>query len=242
MRLLIGLALIVVLGLPVHPARAAVAPQATTVLYDGALGTLPGAQGLYFDDVPSGCAVQTLNGGATDLITTVSDSNLCYAGYSNVPSTPLTLDRSAGYNLIVTVQVITETHVNPNRAGFSVIAISSDTMGIELSFWTDRVWAQSGADFTQAEGVTLPTTSLITYSLTVDNDRYTLVADGALLLSGPLRDYTGFTPPPGLPDPYETPNFVFLGDNSASARGQVRLAYVAAISPLNRLYLPFVVK
>ena len=35
----------------------------------------------------------------------------------------------------------------------------------------------------------------------------------------------------GFPDPYETPNLLFFGDNTRRARGRFALAYVAASAP-----------
>ena len=53
------------------------------------------------------------------------------------------LDRTAGYTVRFTAQVQEELHNNNNRAGFSVIVLSSDLKGIELGFWEDQVWAQA---------------------------------------------------------------------------------------------------
>jgi hypothetical protein len=225
-------------------ASASIAPQSPTVLYDGALNTPPEAQGFVFADLPPGSATRTTAGGATTLDTTAS--NTISAGYTVSPTVAPGLDRFAGYSVLFTVQLITETHANNNRAGFSLIALSSDTLGIELGFWTGRVWAQEGGSppslFTQAEGVMVATTSLMTYTLTVDGNRYTLFTEGQPLLSGVLRDYGAFVPPPGLPNPYTAPNFIFLGDNTTSARGSVRFAYVAVTTPLNKTYLPLALK
>ena len=44
-----------------------------------------------------------------------------------------------------------------------------------------------------------------------------------LRLQGGVRDYTSFT---GPIDPYETPNFLFIGDDTTSARGAYRLRRV----------------
>ncbi|MEP7134154.1 MAG: hypothetical protein ABI904_04395 [Chloroflexota bacterium] len=55
-------------------------------------------------------------------------------------------------------------------------------------------------------------------------DTYTLTANAIPLLTGPLRDYSAFT---GFPDPYEAPNFLFLGDNTTSAQARVRLRFVS---------------
>ncbi len=43
-----------------------------------------------------------------------------------------------------------------------------------------------------------------------------------------MRDYTAFA---GFPDVYETPNFLFLGDDTTSAAGDVTLESVALVLP-----------
>jgi hypothetical protein len=218
-------------------------------LYDGARGTTPDQQALVLlTNPPAGAAAsQQFDDGATTLDTTAR--RVESAGYfgSGVPA----LDRSAGYSLFFTLELLLEQHdpVDRNgdgladRAGLSVIVLSSDRRGIELGFWNDRVWAQDDARdgpgelFTQAEGVTLDTVARRAYELRVLNETYTLFADGAPVLSGPLRDYTPFV---GFPDPYETPNLVFLGDNTSSAAARVRIFSVAVQIPGHALALPFV--
>lgn len=219
---------------------ASVSPQATPVLYDGALNTPPEAQGFVYAEL--GSATRTTANGATTLDT--SATNDTSAGYTVNPSVAPVLDRLAGYSVLFTAQVITETHAGNHRAGFSVTVLSTDTLGIELGFWTDRVWAQAGGSapntFTQAEGAALNTTTgLITYTLMVDGDRYSLFADGQSVLSGALRDYTAFV---GPINPYQIPNFIFLGDNTTSARGSVRFSHVSVTAPLNKTYLPVVLR
>jgi hypothetical protein len=107
-----------------------------------------------------------------------------------------------------------------------VIVLSKDLKGIELGFWSDHIWAQEGGTgsqlFTHAEDAAITTTTgLISYTLAIRGDTYALSAGGALKLSGQLRDYTAFN---GFPDVYETPNFIFFGDDTNSARGKIRLA------------------
>lgn len=46
------------------------------------------------------------------------------------------------------------------------------------------------------------------------------------MLEGTVRDYTPFV---GVVDPYETPDFLFFGDDTTSARAAVRLAGVVLI-------------
>jgi hypothetical protein len=105
---------------------------------------------------------------------------------------------------------------------------------IELAFWTDEIWAQEGgtdALFTHAEGAAFNTTAaLTTYELAVQGDEYALFAGGSQILSGPLRDYTALE---SLIDPYETPDLLFLGDNTSRGLAKVNIAYVAVqtVSP-----------
>lgn len=192
-----------------------------TTLYDGSLGTSPGAQG-WTEFVPPP-ATQTVSGGKTTLNTTAS--NLLQAGYSR---TPFTLDRSAGYSVRFDVRLLSESHANNNRAGFDVIVLSSDLQGIELGFWTNEVWAQSGPTFTHAEGAAFDTTAALgglagttRYDLQVSGSSYTLFANGSSLLTGALRDYSSFGAP------YNVPNFLFLGDDTTSANGAAEIAFVA---------------
>ena len=246
-------AIIAVLGLIVWPgsrmqANAAngmtsekTLPLSTTViLYDGSLGGLPNTQGMLYQ-TSSLEVTESFANGATTLDTTAQRSDR--AGY--FPVLAPTLDRTVGYLVNFTAQVITETHVSNDRAGFSLIVLSSDKQGIELGFWTDEIWAQedgtaeppSGTLFTHAEGAVFDTaTGLITYTLTVLGDTYTLSAASLPILSGPLRDYTPFT---GPIDPYEIPNFIFLGDDTSSARAAIRLSFVS-VATMNRVYLPLI--
>lgn len=218
------------------------------VLYDGTLGGTPTTQGFFYQNLPTGTAGQIYTNGVTILDSTLVGDN-AYAGYTGNPALVPTLDRVAGYRLHFTVQIESEAHSNNNRAGFSVIVLSDDTKGIELGFWTDEVWAQSddsggGPLFTHAEGTIFTTTTgLINYELTILSDTYSLYNEGNLILTGPLRDYRNFT---GPIDPYETPNFIFLGDDTFSAQARIRLAYVAVTTELPPpepdyyLYLPLV--
>jgi hypothetical protein len=219
------------------PAPAATAP---IVLYDGALGTMPNSQGwTYFAD---GGSASPAPDGATTLDTSIPKDT--YAGYFAAQggflgsSAPVpALDRAVGYTISFTVQVELEDHAGSDRnddnlddrAGFSLIVLSSDKQGIELGFWKDRIWAQEGGSgdalFTQAEGAPFNTQAgRIGYALTVQGDGYTLSSSGAPILSGKLRDYTAFN---GLPDPYKTPNLIFLGDDTSSAGAKIQLAYIA---------------
>src|SRR5579859_1651448 len=113
----------------------------TTVLYDGTLKTPPGNQGITYISY-TGTNDQFVDTNSTVLSTTLDIKNM--AGYFGNPANVSTLDRTAGYTLTLSAQLIDEQHANQNRAGFSVIALSSDKLGIELGFWKDQIWAQEG--------------------------------------------------------------------------------------------------
>jgi hypothetical protein len=216
----------------------------TTILYDGALGGTPDTQGLALFP-PT--AEQSASGGATTLTTTGSlDVQAGYIGGSTMPI----LDRTSGYTLSFTTQVLSETHVSDDRAGFSIIVLGSDLEGIELGFWRDSIWAQEddatdpGALFTRAETSAFDTTAgLIEYELVVRDDRYTLLNGATTILSGTLRNYSSF----GFP--YTEQNFLFLGDDTTSAAAIIRLSYVAITIEMDngsespaRVLLPLVIK
>jgi hypothetical protein len=224
----------------------------TRVLYDGALGGTPDTQGFYY--LPGGQASNTWAGGITTL-NTFTDTTT-QAGYANaipplvpVPSSFPVLNRTTGYTLRFTAQVIGEAHPVAlsdrngdgvgDRAGFNVIAISSDGQrGIELGFWTDQIWAQndgaaepppnSNTLFTHGESASFNTTAgLVSYELRVLGDAYSLAVGSTEILSGTLRDYTAFS---GSPDVYETPNFIFFGDDTGSAKAIVKLSHISVIT------------
>jgi len=200
--------------------------SATTILYDGSLNTgTPDTQSMSYTSLPS-ITYHTFSNGVTTLDTT-ADYNI-YAGYLGDQSVPA-LDRTQGYTLQFTIQIDSESHIDSHRAGFSVIILSEDIKGIELGFWQNEIWAQhddnTGVLFTHGEGAAFDTTAaLTTYQLAVIGDIYTLSANHVSILTGPLRDYSNFT---GPVDPYETPNVIFLGDNTTSAQAVTQLTYIA---------------
>lgn len=228
-----------------------VAQKPVLALYNGSLGTHPNNQGWSylpsnpFANPPTANASRALTGTGTTLDTTSNDN--IQSGYS---FSGQTLNRTAGYNLRFDLRLLTEDHSNPNasnnpgtdaiadRAGLSIIALSSDGQGIELGFWTDRIWAQedgaikadptnapTGTRFTQAEGANFNTQAAMTqYDLSILGNTYYLYSNGNYtvpLLTGRLRNYVaeGF--------PYNTPNLIYIGDNTTSARGSFTLNQVA---------------
>ena len=206
-----------------------------TDLYNGGSNTLSDQGWLYLENpLFSSDATISASGGSTilDTTTTISDQ----AGFfthipgSSTPVHPLmqgvTLDRSTGYTLDFGLQVTNESHLNNDRAGFSIIALSSDLMGIELGFWNDEIWAQSdilsdGALFTHAESTgTFDVSSLIDYSLSIYADTYTLFAGSNPILTGALRDYSSFGAP------YTTANLIFFGDDTSSASATSSISHI----------------
>jgi hypothetical protein len=221
-------------------AAAAFAPAMPVTLYDGAAGTLPQQQGwLAYQAVPEGPYLSQA-AGATTLNTSLSD--LIFAGFSNyAPDQSLVnasfpvLDRESGFSLHIDLRINSEAHATDHRAGFSVIVLGSDRRGIELGFWTDRIWAQNDASaaggiFTRGETADFNTTAgLVRCDIGILGDVYTLTAGGEQILSGAVRDYTSWEPPMGLPDPYELSNFIFAGDNTTSARGSATFSHISVV-------------
>ncbi len=218
------------------------APAAPMVFYDGALGGLPVTQDMEFFTNPGSSATQSFGGGATTLDTTIQIADA--AGYRVPAASAPTLNRADGFKLNFSLQIESENHnANNDRSGVSVILLAQDMKGIEIEFWDNEVWAQEGgaepALFTHDEGVDFNTTTdIIAYELEIVNDTYTLTAPAMTTLTGLVRDYTDWVPPFGVPDFYEEPNFVFLGDNTTSAESRIKLAYVAvttetAVIPTN---------
>lgn len=224
-------------------------------LYTDRFGTAPASQNwLSFTNLSG--ASETLSANGTKLNTSANIS--IYAGYSNYIASTLvnsnfpTLDRSSGYSLSFNMGLLAESRTNSDRAGFSVIAISSDgTRGIELGF--QRLSTTSGNIFAQGDGITanpggqtnglfkaaenvsLNTNLATNYTLSVQGDSYRLLANGIQVLTGPLRDYTGFT---GSIDPYETRNFIFLGDDTTSASATFNLKQVGLQTDTRVRFVP----
>jgi hypothetical protein len=210
------------------------------VYYDGRLAASPAQQGLVFLTNPLfGAGVVQ---GATNegwLLDSRAQrgsqagwfSRLPFNDPDNDPRGTPAMDRRAGFHVSFTLQVLAEEHATTNRAGFSVIALSADLWGIELGFWTNAVFAQSGADFVQAEGAAFDTRAARRrYDVLVRGDGYALSVDGQPLLTGPLRNYAAFGAP------YNAPRFTFVGDDTSSASARFVLGRLA-VFPLPRLAL-----
>jgi len=213
-------------------------------LYDPSQGSLPSNQSWVSFVLPP--AVETHTGSLLSLNTSANRGS--QAGYSTEdtllgsnqhPQMP-TLDRLSGFTVSFELQVLSEGHDNRDdngdslydRAGFSVLSVSQDLLGLELAFFEDRIWAYAAANegpqslFTQAEGVDFDTTAdLVQYDLFVLGDSYRLSGDGTVLLTGKLRNYnpSGVSP---LLDPYDNPSFLFFGDDTTSGDSSVLLGSV----------------
>ncbi|MCB1874424.1 MAG: hypothetical protein KDH88_00450 [Chromatiales bacterium] len=216
---------------------------ATIALYDAGLGGTPSSQPwlIYGSDgiLSGGTASQTAQAGGTQLVTDGAVS----AGYSNYNPFTLTpingafpiLDATAGFSLDFDLHINAESHSNANRAGFSVLLLDENSVGIELGFWENEIWAQN-VGFTHGEGVAFDTTASANhFELSIVNSVYTLAADSVQILSGSVRDYTS----PGVP--YELGSYLFLGDDTGSAGADVFLGSITlntAIAPTSSVPVP----
>ena len=213
-------------------------------LYDGTANAgneTPDVQGWQYiaDPIYGSLASNTASGGRTYFYTIAAENTQAgyfssnpFLGASHPALNGVTLDRTAGFSLEFGLKVNLETHSSSDRAGFSVILLSHDLYGIELGFWQDEIWAQSGLPnmFTHAESTGLFSTALDTdYKLDISDMSYTLYADSNPILAGALRDYSSWTSPiPGWGSfPYDTPDFIFLGDDTSSASSDVELTYIS---------------
>lgn len=248
MGLLLGIFLLVIVSGATAVSTSSTQPQATIILYDGANGGTPDSQELYYQTWPliGAAASQSYANGATTLDTTPNIDE--YAGYATdeLPA----LARQVGYSAEFTVQMLAETHTSQDRAGFGFTILGEDLRGIALNFWEAEIWASEGGSenlFEHAEGVAFDTSAgLIRYKLAIVGNSYTLFANDSQILSGPLRDYTAFEPPPTLPfNPYTVPSSLGLGDNTTSASAKVKLSFVGvtAVTPNNHTtFLPIIVQ
>jgi hypothetical protein len=214
-------------------------------LYNAQAATRPAQQGWLA--VNTGLwGRETLTSNGITLDSTVLPLDL--AGYSTYaaaspaalvnPASPH-LDRQVGFRLDFRLAVHNETHLSSNRAGFSVVLLdqSSSPVGIELGFQRDpsSPIPGQGLIFSQAGGANpfqdigervanLPLSSAVSYSLRMLDQAYVLLAEDRVVLTGALQDYSQVPSDARLPfNPYRTPNFLFLGDNTSRASARVEL-------------------
>jgi hypothetical protein len=205
------------------------------VLYDGSLNTTPGAQDWYYFGTLGSVNVSMGVGVPAAVMTSVTPGEVAiYFSDLPDPSNPSKhpgvgeLDSSSGFALRFTVQLISETHLTNDRAGFSVIMLDSNAKGVELGFWENEIWAQDDATlFTHSSEKMLydTTAAVVQYELAFQGASYSLSADGVPLFGGLLKDYSAFDhTAAGLPeDPYEFQSSIFFGDNTRSAGATVNI-------------------
>jgi hypothetical protein len=193
-------------------------------LYNAYLGTPPQSQGWSF--IPEGTYYETVTDNSVLLDTTTT--GVTEAGWGEITASDL--NHTNGFSLLFGAMLNSETHTSTNRAGFSLIVLRDDTNGIELAFWTNEIFAQSDSPlFTQAESASFTTTgSFVNYTLTMLATNYILLANGAPILAGPVRNYTAFS---GFPDPYSTPDFIFFGDDTTSGAASVQVRGMTLLLP-----------
>jgi Ca2+-binding RTX toxin-like protein len=216
---------------------------ANVSLYNASLATLPSAQGwLSFGSGLTGSQTLSTNGTTLDSTALLLDG----AGYSNtsplaptlVNSAHPALTRGVGFSLDLRLRLISESHSSSNRAGFSLSLLDQGATpkGVELGFWSDSIFSQEGGSspfVSIAERVDGVDTSLATtYSLRVVDEIYTLLANNRPLLFGSVKDYSQATLASAFPyNPYTTPGFLFLGDNTTRGSASVELGTLRLAVP-----------
>ena len=162
-----------------------------------------------------------------------------YTSYNNDgqlnPQFP-TLDHNTGFTIDFDAKLNSESHNNNDQAGFDVVALDKYGLGIELGFWNNQIWAKQivfGADgsvsltHNNVEQFTRDTTVATHYELSIVDNTYKLFADGSPILTGNIQNYTPYNTTGLAYNPYQKPNYFFIGDDSASAAANVDLPYVA---------------
>jgi hypothetical protein len=210
------------------------------VLYDASKFTTPDQQGWTYASLGSPIITAPTVGNVYTTLNSTANS-VIEAGYGINTPTPI----GTGTHLTFDLQVLNEVHNGPNRAGLSVIVLGNSLNGIELDFWNNQIWAQN-VGFTHGEGATFDTTGsgsgvsgLNQFDLFFSNSSYSLFANGGTtaLLTGSLRNYSGF----GFP--YNVPDSIFVGDDTTAASSSFRLSQVTVApepSSLLLLLLPVV--
>src|ERR1044071_7085078 len=100
------------------------------VLYRGS--SVPSSQG-WFGPL---AGTQTLDAAG---FVTLDTTSVVQGGYGLIE--PLPPSTAPGVRLDFTVKLQSETHNSNDRAGFSIIVTDQTKHGIEIGFWSDRVWA-----------------------------------------------------------------------------------------------------
>ncbi len=161
-------------------------------------------------------------------------------GYSSYNGNQLnsqfpTLDQTAGFTIDFDAKVNSESHSSNDQAGFGVVLLASDRLGIELGFWNNEIWAKQivfGVDgkasltHDNVERVVRDTTVTTRYELSIVDNTYKLFADGSPILTGKVKNYSPYNPTELAYNPYQQSNYFFIGDDSASAGANVDLPFV----------------
>ena len=213
-------------------------------LYDASLGTLPSEQSWVSFSNPGGITYQ---GTMTRMTTTpnygdvgVVSTELTFGGLARHPLMPV-LNIADGFEVSFSLQILSESHNMSrddnndgllDRAGFSVLILSTDLRGIEIAFFIDKIWAyeddktNAGDKFTQAENAVFDTTKFVRYKLVGSEGGYSLFADGVNILSGHWRTYhpSGVDP---FKNPYDNPSSLFFADNTQSAASDILLGDIS---------------
>ncbi len=162
-----------------------------------------------------------MSGGAYTMDTTSSELLQAGNSWSRLP-----LDTMTGFNLNLDLRIATESHSNPNRAGFSFITIGQDaTKAIEVAFWEDRVWVYDyvAGDFIKGTEYLVNTTIRRNYRLEVANHQFALFVDNTLGINGSMVDYSPF----GFP--YNVPSTLIFGDDTTSGTSSVDIYNIQAV-------------
>lgn len=195
-----------------------------TPLYDASSGVVPSAAPWQWLFGPPGAeSTAAVSGGSLVLDTTPLNGPAGYNLYNGA-----TLNSTLGFTLDFALRIAAESHANNNRSGFSIIVLDQAAHGVELSFWTDEIWAKNAdSAFSHGESVSVNTQAVErTYSLTILGNGYSLTTDGALLLSGSLRYYEPVAPFPFDLLVYNQLQYIFFGDNTTSASALAELSVI----------------
>ncbi|MGK7890476.1 MAG: PPC domain-containing protein [Leptolyngbyaceae cyanobacterium] len=204
--------------------------------------------------VASDNATVTVTTDGVEVDSQVNNSQEGYVGYGNYrpnyssfdailfsadaepvnPAGLAVLDADVGYQLSFEVAITDEFSNDRDRAGFSILVVSSDGQrAIELGFNETGIFSQS--ETFDAENLITPTgfamSDLVAYNLHVVDSSYQLFANGSPIMSGSLKQSYVFDPlasDPPLPfNPYTTPNFIFFGDNTDDANATFTLGSIS---------------
>jgi len=199
-------------------------------LYDAQSGLLPTAQPDWnwtYGAIGTGSTTNVV-GGVLVLDSTASTGQ---AGFNHLSAS---LDSTVGFTLSFAFRLESESH-DPagHRSGFSIIVLDQAAQGVELSFWTNEVWAKTPTGtfgHSATESIDVNTTVDRTYRLTFLSGQYTLTTDGAATLTGALQHYNYNSGNP-MVDPfvnaiYDQTNYIFFGDNTGSAAANVALSAI----------------